>query len=71
MKRLEPFRTVKPLFKLMIDREIKWRDINKNITIQPDQLYKLKRGRVPPQYLIDRLCAYLQCTEEDIIGWEV
>lgn len=71
MKRLEPYRTVKPLYKMMIDRELTWKDINKNIKIQPDQLYKLQKGHVPPQYLIDRLCAYLQCKEEDIIGWEV
>ena len=71
VKKLEPYKTVKPLHKLMIDRGMKWTDIGKGITIEPHWLYKIERGWVPPQYLIDRLCAFLKCDEDDIIGWEV
>lgn len=66
-----PYKTLKPLYKLMIDRGITWKDIRLNVKMQPEHFGRLQRGIVPRFYIIQRLMDYLECRYTDIVGWEI
>lgn len=69
-KRLEPYKTIKPLKKMMIDREIEWDELAKKTKLKW-RAYFLYRGDIPTDNELKRLCEFFECTEDDIIGWEV
>lgn len=63
--------TLKPLYKLMIDRDITWADIRRNVPMQPEHLSRLRRGMIPPLYVLERVMDWLGCGMTDIVGWEI
>ncbi|ARF67005.1 XRE family transcriptional regulator [Paenibacillus larvae subsp. pulvifaciens] len=61
-----PF-TYKPLFKLLIDRDMKKTDLREAIGIGPSTLAKFEKGENVSLDVIDRLCSYFGVQPSDII----
>lgn len=58
----------KKLFKLMIDREIKSKDLAVKAGISPTTLAKMKKdGAVVSSEVLVRICTALNCTMDDIV----
>ena len=58
----------KKLFKLMIDREIKSKDLAAKAGISPTTLAKMKKdGAVVSSEVLVKICAALECTMDDIV----
>ena len=58
----------KKLFKLMIDREIKNKDLAAKAGISPTTLAKMKKdGAVVSSEVLVRICTALACTVDDIM----
>ena len=58
----------KKLFKLMIDREIKSKDLAVQAGISPTTLAKMKKdGAVVSSEVLVKICTALNCTMDDIV----
>ena len=58
----------KKLFKLMIDREIKSKDLATMAGISPTTLTKMKKdGAVVSSEVLVKLCTALECKMDDIV----
>ena len=58
----------KKLFKLMIDREIKSKDLAAMAGISPTTLAKMKKdGAVVSSDVLVKICSALGCTMDDIV----
>ena len=58
----------KKLFKLMIDREIKSKDLAEKAGISPTTLAKMKKdGAVVSSEVLVKLCTALECTVDEIM----
>ena len=58
----------KKLFKLMIDREIKNKDLAAKAGISPTTLAKMKKdGAVVSSEVLVKICTALECTMDDIV----
>ena len=58
----------KKLFKLMIDREIKNKDLANMAGISPTTLTKMKKdGAVVSSEVLVKICTALDCTMDDIM----
>ena len=58
----------KKLFKLMIDREIKGKDLAEKAGISPTTLAKMKKdGAVVSSEVLVKLCTALECTVDEIM----
>ena len=58
----------KKLFKLMIDREIKSKDLAAKACISPTTLAKMKKdGATVSSDVLVKICTALECTMDDIV----
>ena len=58
----------KKLFKLMIDREIKSKDLAAKAGISPTTLAKMKKdGSTVSSDVLVKICTALECTMDDIV----
>ncbi len=58
----------KKLFKLMIDREIKSKDLAAKAGIRPTTLAKMKKdGATVSSDVLVKICTALECTMDDIV----
>ena len=58
----------KKLFKLMIDREIKSKDLAAKAGISPTTLTKMKKdGATVSSDVLVKICTALECTMDDIL----
>ena len=58
----------KKLFKLMIDRDIKSKDLAAQAGISPTTLAKMKKdGAVVSSEVLVKICTALECTVDDIM----
>ena len=58
----------KKLFKLMIDREIKSKDLASMAGISPTTLAKMKKdGATVSSDVLVKICTALECTMDDIV----
>ena len=58
----------KKLFKLMIDREIKSKDLAQKAGISPATLAKMKKdGATISSDVLVKICTALECTMDDIV----
>ena len=58
----------KRLFKLLIDREMKSKDLAALASISPATLAKMKKdGAVVSSQVLAKICAALSCTMDDIL----
>lgn len=66
-----PVRSLRPLYRLMAERDLRWQDIRDNVRMQPEILSGIRSGRVPRMYVIQRLMDWLGCRYSDIVGWDI
>ena len=58
----------KKLFKMLIDREMKSKDLAAKAGISPATLAKMKKdGAVVSSEVLVKICTALQCTMDDIV----
>jgi DNA-binding Xre family transcriptional regulator len=57
----------KPLFKLLIDRDIKKTDLHKKVGLSTATVAKLSKGEALSGESIQKLCKYLQCQPGDLV----
>ncbi|MDL2205614.1 helix-turn-helix transcriptional regulator [Eubacteriales bacterium OttesenSCG-928-N13] len=61
-----PF-TYKPLWKLLIDKEMSKRELMKATGISKSTIDKMGRGETVSLDIVDRVCNYFSCKVEDVI----
>lgn len=61
-----PF-SYKPLWKLLIDREMSKKQLMQATGISKSTMDKMARGEQVSMDIIDRMCSYFDCNVEDII----
>lgn len=57
----------KPLWKLLIDRDMKKKDLIQATGISKSTIDKMSRNEYVSLEVVDRLCAYFNCNIEDLI----
>lgn len=58
----------KPLWKLLIDRDMNKRELMKVTGISKSTMDKMGRGEQVSMDIIDRICNYFKCEVEDVIA---
>ena len=58
--------TYKPLWKLLIDKEMSKKQLMEETNISKSTMNKMGRNKVSME-ILDRLCAYFSCDVSDII----
>ena len=56
----------KRLFKLMIDRDIKKKDLKQSTGLSYTTISKLEKGENVPADVLDKICCQLECQLNDI-----
>ena len=57
----------KPLWKLLIDRDMTKKQLMQVTGISKSTMDKMARGEIVSLEIIDRICFHLQCTVENVI----
>lgn len=57
----------KPLWKLLIDREMTKKQLMQATGISKSTMDKMARGEQVSMDIIDRICTYLECSIENVI----
>ena len=57
----------KPLWKLLIDRDMSKRQLMQATGISKSTMDKMARGEQVSMNIIDRICTYLECNVESVI----
>lgn len=57
----------KPLFKLLIDRDMKKNELQKLVGCSHTTLWKMRNNEYIALEVIDRICTALNCKIEDVI----
>ncbi|WP_433946216.1 helix-turn-helix domain-containing protein [Paenibacillus sp. SN-8-1] len=57
----------KPLFKLLVDREMKKTDLRSALGLGPSTIAKFDKGENVSLEVIDKLCSYFNVQPNDII----
>lgn len=57
----------KPLFKLLIDKEIKPNQLVKDGVFSRSTLLKINKGEYVSLEILEKICKYLNCTLDDIV----
>lgn len=59
----------KPLFKLLIDRDLSKADLRRLAEISPNTMTKLRRGEEVSMTILNKICSALQVSYGDIIEY--
>lgn len=59
--------TYKPLWKLLIDKEMTKKELMEKTCISKSTMDKMGRGEIVSLEIIDRLCNFFDCKVEDVI----
>lgn len=57
----------KPLFRLLVDREMKKTDLRSELGIGTNTIAKFEKGENVSMEIIDKLCTYFEVQPNDII----
>ncbi len=57
----------KPLWKLLIDREMTKKKLMEGAGISKSTMDKMGRGELVSMQIIDRICAFLKCDLSDVL----
>ena len=57
----------KPLWKLLIDKEMSKKQLMEATEISKSTMYKMGRGEQVSMDIIDRICSYFGCDVSDVI----
>lgn len=63
-----PF-TYKPLWKLLIDKEMTKKELMKSTGVSKSTVDKMSRGETISLEIIDRICNHFDCKIEDVIEY--
>ena len=63
-----PF-TFKPLWKMLIDKDMSKKDLMLKVGISKSTLDKMSRGEIVSMEIIDRICQHFNCKVEDVISF--
>lgn len=61
-----PF-SYKPLWKLLIDRDMSKKDLMEATSISKSTMDKMGRSKIVSLEIIDRICNYFDCNIEDVM----
>ncbi len=61
-----PF-SYKPLWKLLIDRDMRKNELMKSVNISKSTMDKMGRSETVSLEIIDRICNYFNCRIEDVV----
>lgn len=59
--------TYKPLWKLLIDKEMTKKELMQATGISKSTIDKMGRGEIVSLEVIDRICNYFDCRVEDVV----
>lgn len=59
--------TYKPLWKLLIDKEMTKKELMQKAGISKSTVDKMGRGEIVSLDIIDRICNYFDCSIEDVV----
>ena len=59
--------TYKPLWKLLIDKEMTKKELMRQTSISKSTIDKMGRGEIISLEIIDRICNHFGCRVEDVI----
>ena len=59
--------TYKPLWKLLIDKEMNKKELMQATGISKTTIDKMGRGEIVSLEVIDRICNYFDCRVEDVV----
>ena len=59
--------TYKPLWKLLIDKEMNKKELMQATGISKSTIDKMGRGEIVSLEVIDRICNYFDCIVEDVV----
>ena len=59
----------KPLFKLLVDRNMSKADLRRLVDISPNTMTKLRRGEEVSMSVLNRICSALQVSYGDIMEY--
>ena len=59
--------TYKPLWKLLIDKEMNKKELMQATGISKSTIDKMGPGEIVSLEVIDRICNYFDCTVEDVV----
>lgn len=59
--------TYKPLWKLLIDKEMNKKELMQATGISKSTIDKMGRGEIVSLEVIDRICNYFDCRVEDVV----
>lgn len=59
----------KPLFKLLVDRELSKADLRRKAGISPNTMTKLIKGEDVSMSILNKICSALECSYGDIIEY--
>ena len=57
----------KPLWKLLIDREMTKKELMQGTNISKSTMVKMAKGEMVSMEVIDRICTYLNCGIENVL----
>lgn len=57
----------KPLFKLLLERDISRKQLKESVPLSGNVMAKLSKGEYVSMEVIERICTYLDCHVEDVI----
>lgn len=60
--------TYKPLWKLLIDKEMTKKELMQATGISKSTIDKMGRGEIVSLEVIDRICNHFDCRVEDVVG---
>lgn len=61
--------TYKPLWKLMIDRDMSKVDLRDALGLSPSTLAKLSKDENVSMDVLERICRYFNCRLEDVVEY--
>lgn len=59
--------TYKPLWKLLIDKDMTKKELMQQVGISKSTVDKMGRGEIVSLDIIDRICNYFDCSIEDVV----
>ena len=57
----------KPLFRLLLERDMSKTQLKNSVSLSPNVMSKLSKGEYVSMEVIERICKYLNCRIEDVV----
>lgn len=57
----------KPLFRLLLERDMSKTQLKNGVSLSPNVMSKLSKGEYVSMEVIERICKYLNCRIENVV----